>query len=381
MIDNAAFYDAALGAGLDFFTGVPDSLLKHFCAYVAERTPRPAHWIAANEGNAVALAAGHYLATGNPALVYLQNSGLGNAVNPLVSLADPDVYAIPMLLLIGWRGEPGVPDEPQHVKQGAITPGLCEAAGIPHRILPTDTQPAIECLQEMVRTALANHRPVALIVRAGSFAAHPAAAPAPPPEALNREDVIAAIVAALPPRAVVVATTGHISRELFEIRSRGSQGHERDFLTVGSMGHASQIAMGIALARPDRPVICLDGDGAALMHMGSLAIAGTSGAGNLLHVVLNNGVHGSVGGQPTVGFSVDFPGMALACGYRSAVRVESRGRLTEALANLRPDGGPHFMEVRVAPGARKDLGRPTTSPLANKTEFMNHLGGHESVGS
>ena len=370
MIDTAIFFTALQQAGIDFFTGVPDSLLKDVCAHLARQAPAGTHLTAANEGGAIALAAGHYLATGRPALVYMQNSGLGNAVNPLVSLADPAVYGIPMLLLIGWRGKPGVKDEPQHVKQGEITPDLCRTLGLPHCILPPETGAAVKCLQEMVQTAVAARRPGALIVPPGSFSAIPAPAAAPSPYAIRREAAVARIAAALPPQAAIVSTTGHISRELFEYRAQNGQGHQQDFLTVGSMGHASQIALGIALAQPERPVACLDGDGAVLMHMGALAIAGTVRARNLLHVVLNNGAHDSVGGQETAGFAVDFVRIAEACGYRTAGRPADLNALSAAIRNCTFRDGPVFLEIRVAKGARRDLGRPTSSPQENKNAFM-----------
>ncbi len=371
-MDCQAFVESMRPEGVTFFTGVPDSLLKSFCAFLANHASAETHVIAANEGGAVALAAGHYLATGKPSLVYLQNSGLGNAVNPLVSLADPAVYGIPMLLLVGWRGEPGVKDEPQHIQQGAITPALCEAIGLPHAILPAETEPALNTLKDMLRLSIQQSRPVALIVRAGFFT-DDRSFKKPSPYTLGREEAVSNIVALLPPEAAVVSTTGHISRELFEHRVRKGEGHSHDFLTVGSMGHASQIALGIALAQPHRPVVCLDGDGAALMHMGAMAIVGTSGAKNLLHVVLNNGAHDSVGGQPTVGFDVDLVQIANACGYRSAHRPEGLDAIRSTLGKLFIADGPHFMEVRVAKGARKDLGRPTTTPVDNKTAFMRFL--------
>lgn len=381
MIDTAAFFTALQQSGVDFFTGVPDSLLKDFCAHLAHQAPAGTHLTAANEGGAIALAAGHYLATGRPALVYMQNSGLGNAVNPLVSLADPAVYGIPMLLLVGWRGKPGVKDEPQHVKQGEITPDLCRTLGLPHCILPPETGDAVKCLQEMVQTAVAARRPGALIVPPNSFSAVPTSAAAPSPYAIRREAAVACIAAALPPQAAIVSTTGHISRELFEYRAQNKQGHQQDFLTVGSMGHASQIALGIALAQPERPVACLDGDGAVLMHMGALAIAGTVRARNLLHVVLNNGAHDSVGGQETAGFAVDFVRIAEACGYRTAGRLDSLNALAAAVRNCTFRDGPVFLEIRVAKGARRDLGRPTSSPQENKNTFMEIFRSDEPAGS
>ncbi len=373
MVDNQAFFEGLQRAGIGFFTGVPDSLLKSFCSYVMDHTDAGAHVLAANEGAAVALAAGHYLATGQPGLVYLQNSGLGNAVNPIVSLADPAVYGIPMMLLVGWRGEPGVKDEPQHVKQGEVTEAICRAIDMPFRHLPADTGPALESIGEMVPLARDARRPVAWIVRSGTFAPYDARPRQPVPYGLIREEAIAAIARSLPAQAVIVSTTGHISRELFEFRARAGLGHHQDFLTVGSMGHCSQIALGIALARPDRPVVCLDGDGALLMHMGAMALTGTSGARNYLHIVLNNGAHVSVGGQKTVGFDVDFVRMAEACGYRTARRIEPLDDLTDLLASLSFRDGPVFLEIRVSTKARKDLGRPTSSPQENMADFMAAL--------
>jgi len=373
MIDSCLFHSFLQEKGIEFYTGVPDSLLKHFCAFLAD-TPSIRHLTAANEGGAVALATGHYLATGHPALVYMQNSGQGNAINPLVSLADPAVYGIPMLLLIGWRGEPGIKDEPQHVKQGAITTALCEALGIPFWILPSNFEDAQQTADEAIREAIASQRPVALIVQAGTFAPYSPQSPASrAPEYPNREQMVEAVASALPDDVAIVSTTGHISRELYEYRSRTDQNRERDFLTVGSMGHASQIALAIALAQPRRPVVCLDGDGALLMHMGSLAITGTSHARNLVHIVLNNGAHGSVGGQATVGFDVDFIQLATACGYPKALRLETVEEVKSTLQDLRFNKGPLFIEIRVGKKARKDLGRPAESPEENKQSFMKRL--------
>ena len=374
MISNKRFFQALEQHGVDFFAGVPDSLLKSFCAYASAHLPANRHVISANEGGAAALAAGHYLATGRPALVYMQNSGQGNAVNPLLSLADPDVYGIPMLLLVGWRGEPGVNDEPQHVKQGKVTQALFEAMGIPCRILPADTEGALDGLAEMLRRTLEEKRPVALLVRADSF--EPFVREKEGCQyTLKREAAIAAILNELPAHAAVVSTTGHISRELYEYRDAQAAGHARDFLTVGSMGHASQIALGIALRQPVRPVVCLDGDGAALMHLGALAITGTSGAKNFRHILLNNGVHDSVGAQKTVGFDVHFVQMARACGYHDAVCVETAESLHRELRRQLAEEGPTFLEIRVVPGARKDLGRPKTRPEENKDAFMAFLNG------
>ena len=341
-------------SGVDFFTGVPDSLLKSFCAYVTDNCGS-AHVIAANEGGAVGLAAGHYLATGRMACVYMQNSGQGNAVNPLASLADPDVYSIPMLLLVGWRGEPGVKDEPQHAKQGKVTILLFETLGIPVKVLPDDDASAADAARGMAARAKVESRPVALIVRKGLFAEYKLQSKKPDIASLRREEAIEAVLNALPGGAVVVSTTGMISREVYETRNRLGGGHGRDFLTVGSMGHALMIAVGIAKAQPNRKVFCLDGDGASIMHMGNMAVAGQSGCANLTHIVFNNAAHDSVGGQPTVGGDIDLPAIAAACGYNR-------------------EGAPAFREVRVAKGARPDLGRPKEAPQDNMALFMRTLG-------
>ena len=353
MIEVKKFVESLQEAGVSFFTGVPDSLLKSFCAYVTDNCGNN-HVIAANEGGAVGLASGHYLATGNPALVYMQNSGQGNAVNPLASLADLDVYSIPMVLLVGWRGEPGVKDEPQHVKQGKVTVSLFETLGIPTEILPDDDESAADVTRKVIEKAKAESRPVALIVRKGLFAEYKLQNKKPDIAAFPREQAIEEVLKSLPEDAVVVSTTGMISREVYETRERLGQDHSRDFLTVGSMGHAIMIAMGIAKAQPDRRVYCLDGDGASIMQMGNMAIAGQSGCVNLTHIVFNNAAHDSVGGQPTVGGAIGLTATAESCGYN------------------RPNS-PVFKEIKVAKGARKDLGRPKEPPQVNKKLYMETL--------
>ena len=374
MLECKDFFDALTRDGIAFFAGVPDSLLKNVCAYITDHVPASSHVISANEGGAVGLAMGHYLATGSPALLYMQNSGQGNAVNPLMSLADKEVYAIPMLLMVGWRGEPGTKDEPQHVKQGKVTPALFEAMGISHKILPDEMDAARDVVRSLVRETRQTNQPVALLVRKGTFAPYALEKRPENVHSLSREEAIRTVVRFLDERAVIVSTTGKASRELFEIREELGQGHRKDFLTVGGMGHASQIALGIALAQPDRPVCCLDGDGAALMHAGGMGIIGSySAARRYKHVLLNNGTHDSVGGQPTIGFDVDFCGMARAMGYPHALRVESEEALREVLPGFLREPGAGLLEIRVAGGARDDLGRPTVRPVANKQAMMEFL--------
>lgn len=375
MIAPTAFVASLRKYGLGFFTGVPDSLLKELCACLAQTSQPQEHVIAANEGGAVALAIGYHLATGKIPLVYLQNSGVGNIVNPLLSLADPEVYAIPLVIVIGWRGEPGVKDEPQHKKQGRVMVPLLEAMEIPNFILDAsvDDAQADAVLEQAVARARALNGPVALSVRSGAFAPFAGAKSAAQDLPLTREAAIAHVLDALRDDDVVVSTTGMISREVFEYRAARGQGHHRDFLTVGGMGHAAHIAVGIALQVAPRRVVCLDGDGALLMHLGSLCITGSLRPANLRHIVLNNGAHDSVGGQPTVGFQIDIGGLARAAGYAEARQTQTAEGIGAELAAMNGNTGPSLLEIRVRRGARKDLGRPTTTPLHNKQAFMAGL--------
>ncbi len=373
MIRTDNFYKWLKENGIDFFTGVPDSLLKDICAYITDNTPKRNNIIAANEGNAVALAAGYHLATGKLPLVYMQNSGMGNTVNPLLSLTDEQVYSIPVLLMIGWRGEPGIKDEPQHKKQGMVTLDLLEAMQIPYYVLGDDEKEAEKQVAEAANKAKETSAPVALVVKKGTFEKYTIKEKIETDYPLKREEAIKKIVSYLDQSDVIVSTTGKTSRELFEIREANGQPHFTDFLTVGSMGHTSQIALGIALQKPDRKVVCIDGDGAVLMHMGGMAIIGSQQPDNYLHIVINNGAHESVGGQPTVGFSVDLPAIAKACNYKSAVRVKTADELEQALKNIKPGTSPALIEVLVKVGSRADLGRPTIKPVDNKKNFMKNL--------
>ena len=373
MLSSEKFYDSLVHNGIDFFTGVPDSLLKEICACISDRSSATNHIIAANEGAAIALAAGTYLATGKPGFVYLQNSGLGNIVNPLISMADPKVYAVPMLIMIGWRGEPGVPDEPQHRKQGEITPAMLDSMSVPYEVLPTELDEAEKVLANLLTKAKTNSGPVALLVKKGTFESYKLPARDESGLVLNREGAAKLVMDSMGDRDIMVSTTGKTSREVFEYRVEKGIGHERDFLTVGSMGHASQIALGIAVKKPNRTVYCLDGDGAVLMHMGSLPIIGCTKLGNFKHVVINNGAHDSVGGQPTVGFDIDLLAIAQASGYQWTATATEPEDIVAQLEKLKTVAAPALLEIRVRTGARKDLGRPTKTPIENKTDFMNFL--------
>lgn len=358
-------------AGLDFFTGVPDSLLKSLCACIHDQVSADRHVIAANEGNAIAIASGYHLATGKAGVVYLQNSGLGNTINPLASLADPEVYSIPMLLVIGWRGEPGVKDEPQHMKQGRITPGQLELLDIPWAELSASTDldavlpPLLQAMQE-------RNGPVALLVRKNAFQSY--ALKNKPTSAhgeLLRQDALALILRLLHTEDRIVSTTGKTSRELYELRKARSES-PRDFLTVGSMGHASSIAFGVALGDSSRRVICIDGDGAFLMHLGALPVIGAARPPNLVHILLNNAAHESVGGQPTVANQTDIPGLAKACGYAICLRATTVAEVEEAWSQLQSSPGSAFLEIIIRTGSRPDLGRPDRSPIENKKAFMSY---------
>ena len=372
MIRPEFFIEKLRENGIDCFAGVPDSLLKNICAYITDHFDAQHNIIAANEGAAVGLAAGHYLATGQPACVYMQNSGEGNIINPLASLTDPEVYNIPVLLLIGWRGRPGAHDEPQHVKQGKVTTGLLNTMSINFDVLSKEEDKAEKQIAKAV-TALKNRDVYALVIEKDTFEDYKLQNVEQNDLTMSREEAIQTVAAALGEKDCIVSTTGMISRELFEYRAAMNQGHERDFLTVGSMGHASQIALGIAMAKTDRTVWCFDGDGAAIMHMGSMAIVANKAPKNYVHVVFNNGAHDSVGGQPTVGLKIDLPAVAKAVGYKNAYSVETKEYLTELLGKVKNQEGPVLLEVKVKKGNRKDLGRPTTTPIQNKDALMAFL--------
>lgn len=360
--------------GADFYTGVPDSQLKALCNYLINSygIDKNHHIIAANEGCCAALAAGYHLATGKIPVVYMQNSGEGNIINPAASLLSDKVYAIPMIFVIGWRGEPGVHDEPQHIYQGEVTVKLLDDMNIASFIIGKDTaDEEVAAAMESFRKILAEGRQVAFVVRKGALSYGEKV------EYKNgctmlREDIIRHIAAAAG-ESPIVSTTGKASRELFEIREANGQSHKYDFLTVGSMGHSSSIALGIALNKPQTKVWCIDGDGAALMHMGAMAVLGANAPENMIHVVINNGAHETVGGMPTVAEKIDLTAIAKACGYRYAVCADSFETLDSELEAAKNRSGLSLIEVKCSIGARDDLGRPTTTALENKNNFMAYL--------
>lgn len=360
--------------GADFYTGVPDSQLKALCNYLMNTygIDPEHHVIAANEGNCTALAAGYHLATGKVPVVYMQNSGEGNIINPVASLLNDKVYAIPVMFVIGWRGEPGIHDEPQHIYQGEVTVRLLEDMGIKTYILGKETTE--EELREAMKdfeSVLAEGKDVAFVIRKGALT-YDGKVVYKNDNEMKREEIIRHIIQ-VSGEDPVVSTTGKASRELFELREAFGQSHKYDFLTVGSMGHSSSIALGIAAQKPDTKIWCIDGDGAVLMHMGAMAVLGSEHPGNMIHIVINNGAHETVGGMPTVAAGVDLPAVAKACGYPFAVSVDSFESLDSELKAAKARHALTLIEVKCAIGARDDLGRPTTTAKENKENFMECL--------
>jgi phosphonopyruvate decarboxylase len=368
MINTEEFFSYLKKKDLDFFVGVPDSLLKNICACIKMSSDESNNIIAANEGNAIGIASGYHISTGKFGVVYMQNSGQGNAVNPLLSLVDEDVYRIPMLLLIGWRGEPGVKDEPQHVKQGKVTLSLLETMGIDYLILEDDYKTQIDyCYKYMSE----NSKPVALIVRKGSFSEYKISKP-DSEYTMLREEALDGIISNIGSDAFVVSTTGKTSREIFEIRERRNEGHEHDFLTVGSMGHTASIALGMSLGT-EKDVFCVDGDGSFIMHMGGMGIAAKYAKENYKYILINNGVHESVGGQPTVGFDIDIKSILFACGFKNVYTASTKNEVEQGIDKLKREKLGALI-IYTKQGSRDDLGRPTITPEQNKINMMKIFG-------
>lgn len=358
----------------DFYTGVPDSQLKALCDYLMDRygiDPKH-HIIAANEGNCTALAAGYYLATGKVPVIYMQNSGEGNIINPVASLLNDKVYAIPVVFIIGWRGEPGIHDEPQHIYQGEVTLKLLEDMDIATFIIGKETtDEEVAKVMEQFKNVLVKGKDVAFVIRKGALTDAPRIK-YKNNNTMLREVVIQHIVKASG-EDPIVSTTGKASRELFEVRVSNGQSHKYDFLTVGSMGHSSSIALGVAINKPEQRIWCVDGDGAVLMHMGAMAIIGTNKPKNLIHIVINNGAHETVGGMPTVAENIDIVSIAKACGYPNAVSVDNFDALDKELEVAKDRGELSLIEAKCSIGTRNNLGRPTTTTMKNKIDFMDYL--------
>lgn len=356
MISIERFFKTLRSAGVEFFVGVPDSYLNGFCNYLLENVSSEKHMISVNEGNAVGIASGYYFCTDTVPLVYMQNSGLGNALNPIISLADRHVYSVPMILLIGWRGEPGSGDWPQHQTQGEVTTSLLDMLDIPYMIADEDDGKLEEQTNWAVTTARRERKPVAIIGRKGVFSSGKKANVKDDTYSLSREEAIEIILDTLPEDTIYTATTGRATRELYFLRERRHEGHQHDFLNVGSMGHASSVALGIAVANKERKVVCLDGDSAALMHMGAFTMVTKTDASNFIHIVLNNGAHESVGGQPSAGHLVDFTEIAKGSGYQTVdTPVATKDELIHALEVLAPKHCAAFVDVRIHKGLKGGL--------------------------
>lgn len=358
----------------EFYTGVPDSLLKPLCNYLMNTygvDPKH-HIIAANEGNAAALAAGYNLSTGKIPVVYMQNSGEGNIINPVASLLNDKVYGIPVIFVVGWRGEPGVHDEPQHIYQGEVTVKLLEDMDIRTFIVDkTTTVEELEEAMESYRKLLSAGKDVSFVVRKGALS-YDGKIEYSNSNTMKREEIIEHIVA-VTGEDPIISTTGKASRELFEIRERNGISHKYDFLTVGSMGHSSSIALSVAANKPNTKVWCIDGDGAVLMHMGAMALVGSAKPKNLVHIVINNGSHETVGGLPTVASDIDLEAIAKACGYVNTYKASTFEELDDCLNKAREAKDLTFLEIYSSIGAREDLGRPTTTAMENKINFMEYL--------
>ena len=375
MLDPAKYFDFVKSLGINFFTGVPDSLLKSFCGYINDVETKN-HVIASSEGSAIGIGIGYHLATKKMPLIYMQNSGLGNAINPLLSLCDKEIYSIPMLLMIGWRGEPGKKDEPQHIKQGRVMLSMLDAMEIEYFVISGNDKVDYELTRNAYDHALKASCPVALVVCKDAFAKYQYQKILKseikfPTE--SREDALFRILKTIPKDASIVSTTGMISREIFEAREAINDGHERDFLTVGGMGHASSIAYGLSrYVKDSKMVFCIDGDGSMIMHMGALSTNGILGNKNFKHILINNGCHDSVGGQETVAFKIDFESLSISMGY-NFVKFNNELSIEENISILIKSDGPSFIEILVPSGSRANLGRPTSSPLENKKAMLNFL--------
>lgn len=373
MVNQQYLFESLKNLGVDFFTGVPDSLLNNFCLYMVENIPDGQHVMAANEGNAIAIAAGHYMATGNIPVVYMQNSGIGNATNPLLSLTHDCVYGIPMILVIGWRGDPAINDHAQHKKQGELTPVLMKDMDIPYEILD-DENTVIEKFTWAVEKAKEISAPVALIAKKAILTEKVKKQDYPESRLMNREEAVSAVVDVLGGDAIYLGTTGRATREVHEQLKAHGVGEGHEWQNVGSMGHVSSVGLGIALAKPKQKVVVFDGDAAAVMHMGALATNCRYKAGNLIHIVLNNGVNESVGGQPSAGYVVNLTEVAAACGYRTPGHaVETKEELQAILKDYEKGEMPLFVDVHVRQGIRSDMPKLNIDHKAQKEALMKNL--------
>lgn len=367
------FYNQLKYRGIDFFTGVPDSLLKDLCLCIDSKVNKKNHIITANEGNAIALAAGYHLSTKKIPLVYMQNSGFGNSINPLLSLCDKSVYSIPMLILIGWRGEPGTKDEPQHFKQGLIQKKLLNIMKIPFEVISKGDKNFKNKIKKTIKKIKINQSPCALLIKRNVFDKYYNNKKNSLNNYIKREDALEIILNRISKNTIVVSTTGKTSREIFELREKKGQSHKKDFLTIGSMGHCSSISLGIALKKKKNQILCIDGDGSMLMHLGNLLVIKNLDLNNFKHILMNNETHESVGGQTTAFKGINISKVVKAIKYNKVYSVKSIKDLKLKLSFFLKSKGPSFLEIKIKTQSRKNLGRPNISPLQNKINFMSFL--------
>ena len=374
-VDPISFYNYCLDNEVNFFVGVPDSLLKDFCLCIDENSPKENHIISANEGNAIAIASGYHLGTNKIPLVYMQNSGIGNAVNPLLSLCDSDVYSIPMIVMVGWRGEPNINDEPQHIKQGKTQIEFLKSIDCPFYIFSKDDNQSSKKLIEAINLAKSSQKPVVILIKKNYFNKNKSIKKdaIPKKNSLGRETALEIILNKLNSNSIIVSTTGKTSREIFELRSKKNQSHSSDFLTVGSMGHCSSIALGLSLSKQNKNIICIDGDGSMIMHLGSIATIAALKPRNFKHILLNNKVHESVGGQDTAARHIDLYSVVNSFSFYKMFKASSEDELIDTIDDFISYDGPSFIEINIEPGSRPDLGRPTIEPVQNKINFMKFL--------
>ena len=361
--------------GVEFYTGVPDSTIKDFCFFLDSNLPKSKHIIAANEGNSIGIATGYHLSTGKIPLVYMQNSGFGNAINPITSLADKSVFSIPMLIMLGWRGEPETNDAIQHQKDGQIQISLIESLGIPYTILSNNSNNLEDQIDNSVKLAEEQSSPFFLLVRRNSFekSRHKLAYPKIESD-MSREYAISEIIKSIENDAAIISTTGKISRELYESRLKQGDDNHKDFRVIGSMGHASSISLGMSISNEKRKVYCIDGDGSIIMHMGALSVIGKYGSSNFRHILLNNFSHDSVGGQASSSDVIDFSILSRSLSYKSYYKIAKKSDFNDIFTEFISSPGPSFLEIVVTQGSRSDLSRPNISPIDNKKSFMEFFG-------
>lgn len=373
MVDQDKLFGKLAELGVDFYTGVPDSLLNDFCTYALKNIDEQHHVMAANEGNAIAIASGYYMSTGNIPLVYMQNSGIGNAMNPILSLSHDDVYGIPMILVIGWRGDPSIKDHAQHKKQGELTPVLMKDMDIPYDILD-DENTVVDKFAWAVSMAKKISSPVALIAKKAILTSKEKHQEYPESNLLNREEAISLVLDHFGRNAVYLGTTGRVTRELHENLIVKGYGEGKEFLNVGSMGHVSSVALGMAMAQPEKNFVVFDGDAAAVMHMGAMATIGRYHPSNLYHIVLNNGVNESVGGQPSAGRTTDLTMVAAACGYETVPRcVSYADEIIDSLKRIATSGKPKFLDIYVKQGIRKDMPKLNVDHKQIKEQLIKEM--------